>query len=72
MSSEKILSVREVGDGLGQISPASVLKMMSMKCLPRPVQLPIQRTGWPSAEIQLIVDALAIDLDEGDLKKIGY
>jgi predicted DNA-binding transcriptional regulator AlpA len=46
--------------------------MMSMKCLPRPVQLPIQRTGWPSAEIQLIVDALAIDLDEGDLKKIGY
>jgi predicted DNA-binding transcriptional regulator AlpA len=72
MSSEKILSVREVGDRLGQISPASVLKMMSMKCLPRPVQLPIQRAGWPSAEIQLIVDALAIDLDEGDLKKIGY
>jgi predicted DNA-binding transcriptional regulator AlpA len=66
----KILSIREVGDRLGQISPSSVYKMVTKECLPNPVQLPIQRSGWPSREIQLIVDAVAIDLSESEIKEI--
>tara|TARA_R110000737_G_scaffold52334_2_gene73716 strand:- start:1078 stop:1347 length:270 start_codon:yes stop_codon:yes gene_type:complete len=67
---ERLLSIRQVGELLGEISASSVYRMKANGCLPAPIQLPIQRSCWPASEIQLIVEGIADQVGEDQIKEI--